>query len=65
VIRFLRDDADQPEDGRTISMLVVGDQIQHTATWSAWDKAKWASAFLLCGLAIGAIATAIADWCMR
>lgn len=44
-ILFLRSDSDQPEDGRTVSMIVAGQQIEHTAKWTKWDWmrfcAKW------------------------
>jgi len=43
----------------------VNNLMQHTYTWSTWEKAKWCSAFLLSGLALGAITIAIADWFLR
>lgn len=66
---FLRDDAGQPEDGRTVSMLVVGQQIEHTAG-PTWQQRVRIAAVLAGGLplAIGAAyltartVTALAVW---
>lgn len=45
-ILFLRSDSDQPEDGRTVSMIVAGQQIEHTAKWSRWDLIRWCAKWL-------------------
>ena len=45
-IVFQRSDADQPEDGRTVSMIVAGQQIEHAAKWSAWDWMRWGAKWL-------------------
>lgn len=43
---FQRSDSDQPEDGRTVSMLVAGQQIEHTAKWSAWEWVRFCAKWL-------------------
>jgi hypothetical protein len=59
-VRYLKQsDSNMPPDQRTVSMIVAGEQIQHTHKPSAWDRAKWVAAFLMTGLALGAVITAI------
>jgi len=69
MIRFLRSDSDQPEDGRTVSMIVVGQQIEHAAG-PTWQQRARIAAVLAVGLpmAIGAAFVAartiiaLAEW---
>ena len=43
-------------------MLAQTGTVERTATWSRWDRAKWAAAFLLTGLALGAVICAVVNY---
>jgi hypothetical protein len=42
-------------------MIRHSNAIEHAASWSAWERAKWAAAFLLTGLAGGAVIVAVVN----
>lgn len=40
-------------------LVAQGGAVEITHTWSRWERAKWCAAWLLTGLALGAILTAV------
>lgn len=76
-VRYLRDDANSSPDARTVSFTPGDDPVelspvlrgaaesgavQLTATPSAWQRGKWCAAFLLTGLAGGAVIVAVINY---
>ena len=77
MIRFLRDDSASPPDARTVAFIPGDDPaellpvmrgaaesgaVMLTATPTAWERARWCAAFLLTGLALGAIVVAVVNY---
>jgi hypothetical protein len=58
-------EASLPQDLRRQVLIVQSQQIERTYSPTAWEQTKWIAAFLLTGLALGAITIACIDWCMR
>ena len=65
-VRYLREsDRMDPPDQRTVSFIVAGRAIEHAHKPSRWDRAKWVAAFLLTGLALGAVIVAVVNYAIK